>query len=127
MFLLDVLLAVLLFLAIVALISIATAAYLSMPLVDVLNKLLRRIGLAGPWRGSRTIGARGTGVIDEIHVSPDGARGYGKLLTQGELWDARCDAALAAELETGDEVEFVYEEGLVVQILRKRAPPRRTG
>ena len=122
MFLFDLLLIFLLLLGVVALVSAALAAYLSMPLVDVLNRLLRRIGLAGPWRGSRTIGARGIAVVDEIHVSPDGDRAYGKLMTQGELWDARCDVSLAAELKKGDEVEFVYEEGLVVRILRKHAP-----
>jgi len=122
MFLLDLLLFFLLFLAIVALISAAVAAYLSMPLVDLLNRFLRRVGLAGPWRGSRTIGARGVGVIDEIHIPHDGGRASGKLVAQGELWDARCEASLATELKKGDEVEFVYEEGLVVTILGKSTP-----
>ena len=123
MFIVDVLL-VLLLLAITALaITVVVAAWLSMPLADAVNMMLRRIGLTGPGRGSRSIGGHGIGLVDEeFRMMPGGDRAEGKLFVKGELWNARCAPAVASTLRRGDEVEFVYNEDLTLTVIEKTRP-----
>jgi membrane-bound ClpP family serine protease len=123
MFILDVLIFMALFGVVAVVIVVAVAAWLSMPLADAINLLLRRIGLAGPGKGSRSIGGRGIGRVDEAFcISSDGLRAEGKLSVRGELWNARCAPSMAPTLECGDEVEFVYDEDLTVTVIGKARP-----
>jgi len=128
MAILDFLIFLLVFLLAIALVALAIlvggAFWLSMPLADVINRVLRRMGLWGPARGSRSIGSRGAGVVDEpFVVSRDGDSARGRVLVQGELWNARCDPALAPALQPGDEVEFTYNEELTLTVTGKRHLP----
>ena len=59
-----------------------------------------------------------------IEVSTDGERAHGRVRILGELWNARCDPALAPTLQPGDEVDLTYNDDLSVTVLGKRhAPP----
>ena len=128
MFIVEILIVfLLLFLAALA-VMLAASLTLSMPLADVINIVLRRVGLAGAYAGSRSIGGRGVGVVDETFtVAPDGTRAEGRLFVKGELWNARCDPSVAGDLARGDEVEFLYDEDLTVKVIGKtgRNPPMR--
>jgi membrane protein implicated in regulation of membrane protease activity len=123
MVILDILFIVLFLLAVAVAIVLVLTAGLSMPLADLVNRVLRRTGLAGPSRGSRSIGAQGVGRVDEeFQVVPSGEHAEGKLLVKGELWNARCDLSVASTLKRGEEVEFVYDEDLTVTVLQKAQP-----
>jgi membrane protein implicated in regulation of membrane protease activity len=120
MFIVEILIVLLLLFLVALAIMLAASLTLSMPLADVINIVLRKIGLAGAYRGSRSIGGRGVGVVDETFtVVPDGTRAEGKLVVKGELWNARCDPSVAARLTRGDEVELVYDEDLTVRVIGK--------
>jgi membrane protein implicated in regulation of membrane protease activity len=120
MFIVDVLVIVVLLFVIAIVITLGLSAMLSLPLADAVNRLLRRIGLAGPHRGSRSIGVQGTGIVDEeFRVARSGEHADGKLLVKGELWNARCALSVASTLKRGDEVEFVYNDDLSVTVLGK--------
>lgn len=120
MVILDILFIVLFLLAVAVAIVLVLTAGLSMPFADLINRVLRRIGLAGPSRGSRSIGAQGVGRVDEeFQVAPSGEHAEGKLLVKGELWNARCALSVASNLKRGEEVEFVYDDGLTVTVLQK--------
>jgi membrane protein implicated in regulation of membrane protease activity len=123
MVILDILFIVLFLLAVAVTIMVTLTASLSMPLADVINRALRQIGLAGPQRGSRSVGAQGVGIVDEeFQVSSSGERAEGKILVKGELWNARCPLSVASALKRDDEVEFVYNDDLSVTVLQKAQP-----
>jgi hypothetical protein len=83
------------------------------------------VGLAGAYSGSRTIGAQGVGRVEEdFRVAASGEVAKGKLLVKGELWNAQCPLSVASTLKRGDLVDFVYDDDLIVTILRKRPPDR---
>jgi hypothetical protein len=118
--LLDLLIGLLLFFLLVFLAVVMLCAWLTMPLSDLVNRLFRHIGLAGPSPGSRAAGLPAAGVVDgAFTLRPGDARGRGKVFAGGELWNASCPADLAAELREGDEVEVVYNEDLSVSVTRK--------
>jgi membrane protein implicated in regulation of membrane protease activity len=125
---LDFLILLLAILLIAALVPVALAVYFSMPLVDVLNLIFRRIGLAGPSPESRAAGVRGLGTVDEPFTVREGEDlATGKVRTKGEIWNATCDPSLAPTLVEGDAVEFVYEEGLELTVLGKPKTGGRDG
>jgi len=120
MFIVEILIVLVLLFLVALGVVLAVSLTLSMPLADVINSLLRKIGLAGAYKGSRSIGGRGVGVVDETFtVVPDGTRAEGRLFVKGELWNARCDPSVAADLARGDEVEFRYDEDLTVNVVGK--------
>jgi len=120
MVILDILFILLFLLAVAVAIVLVLTASLSLPLADLINRVLRRIGLAGPYQGSRSIGAQGVGLVDEeFQVAPSGEHAEGKLLVKGELWNARCALSVASKLRRGEEVEFVYDDNLTVTVLQK--------
>ena len=120
MFIVELLIVLLLLFLVALAIMLAASLTLAMPLADVINIVLRKIGLTGAYRGSRSIGGRGVGVVDETFmVVPDGTRAEGKLFVKGELWNARCDPTVATGLARGDEVEFIYDEELIVKVVGK--------
>jgi membrane protein implicated in regulation of membrane protease activity len=123
MVILDILFVLLFLLAVGVAIVLVLTAGLSMPLADLINRGLRRIGLAGPSRGSRSIGVQGIGRVDEeFQVAPSGEHAEGRLLVKGELWNARCALPVASTLRRGEEVEFVYDDDLTVTVLQKARP-----
>jgi membrane protein implicated in regulation of membrane protease activity len=118
--LLDLLIGILLLLFVVFLGVVLLCAWLALPLSDVLNRLFRLVGLAGPSPESRTPGSRAAGVVaDPFSLRPGDARGRGKVFAGGELWSAYCPAELASSLREGDAVEVVYNEDLSVSVLHK--------
>lgn len=120
MVILDIFFIVLFLLAVAVAIVLVLTAGLSMPFADLINRVFRQIGLAGPARGSRSIGAQGVGLVDEeFQVAPSGEHAEGKLLVKGELWNARCALSVASTLRRGEEVEFVYDDNLTVTVLQK--------
>jgi membrane-bound ClpP family serine protease len=118
----DILVALAILLLIVALVVLVISARLMLPVSEWLNGLFRRFGLAGPWRGSRTIGIHGLGTVDGIFAVRDGEEvGLGRVHVKGELWNAVCSSRLAPSLRDGDTVEIVYNDDLTVTVVRK--PP----
>jgi hypothetical protein len=118
--LLDILIAILLLLAVAALVVVLVAAWLMLPLSDLLNALVRRIGLAGPSPRTRTIGMHNHGTICEpFEPSHDGKTAVCKVFVKGEIWNAHCDVSLAQHLVEGDEVEIIYDQELSVTIVQK--------
>jgi len=118
----DILVALAILVLVLALVGLIVSARLMLPVSDWLNVLLRRVGLAGPWRGSRTVGVHGIGAVDGTFEVREGDDvGVGHVYVKGELWNAVCPSRLAASLHDGDTVEIVYNEDLTVTVVRK--PP----
>lgn len=112
---LDILIAVLLFVGLLAAIGLAIVAWLTLPLSDLLNRVFRSVGLAGPSPDTRAVGGRAVGRVDEaFEVRPGEESGFGTVFVGGETWTARCPASLAATLEPGDAVQVEYDSSLVV-------------
>jgi len=118
----DILVGLAILLLIVALVVLVISARLMLPASEWLNGLFRRFGLAGPWRGSRTVGIHGLGTVDGTFAVRDGEEvGLGRVHVKGELWNAVCSSQLAPSLRDGDTVEIVYNDDLTVTVVRK--PP----
>jgi hypothetical protein len=118
----DILVGLAFLVLVVVLLALAASARLMLPLSEWLNGLLRRVGLAGPWRGSRTVGIHGLGTIDGKFTVRQGEEvGLGHVYVKGELWNAVCPSQLALTLSDGDTVEIVYNDDLTVTVVRK--PP----
>ncbi len=122
MIIIDILVGLAILLLIVALVVLVISARLMLPVSEWLNGLFRRFGLAGPWRGSRTVGIHGLGTVDGTFAVRDGEEvGLGRVHVKGELWNAVCSSRLAPSLRDGDTVEIVYNDDLTVTVVRK--PP----
>ena len=122
MIIIDILAGLAVLVLIVALVALVVSVRLMLPVSEWLNQLFRRIGLAGPWRGSRTVGIHGLGTVDgEFAVRDDEEVGLGRVHVKGELWNAICPSRLAPILRDGDTVEIVYNDNLTVTVVRK--PP----
>ena len=122
MIIIDILVGLAILLLTVALVALVISARLMLPVSEWLNGIFRRIGLAGPWRGSRTVGIHGLGTIDGIFSVREGEEvGLGRVHVKGELWNAVCPSQLAPSLADGDTVEIVYNDDLTVTVVRK--PP----
>jgi len=118
----DILVGLAVLVLIVALIALAVSARLMLPLSEWLNGILRRIGLAGPWRGSRTVGIHVLGTVDGTFTVREGEEvGLGRVYVKGELWNAVCTSQLSPSLRDGDTVEIVYNDDLTVTVVQK--PP----
>lgn len=122
MIIFDILVGLAVLVLVLALVGLIVSARLMLPASEWLNDLFRRIGLAGPWRGSRTVGVHGLGTIDgTFELREDDEVGVGHVFVKGELWNAVCPSQLAPSLRDGDTVEIVYNDDLTVTVLRK--PP----
>ena len=122
MIIIDILAGVAVLVLIVALVALVISARLMLPVSEWLNQLFRRIGLAGPWRGSRTVGVHGLGTVDGTFAVRKGEEvGLGRVHVKGELWNAICPSQLALMLRDGDTVDIVYNDDLTVTVVRK--PP----
>jgi membrane protein implicated in regulation of membrane protease activity len=118
----DILVGLAILVLLLALVGLIVSARLMLPVSDWLNGLFRRIGLAGPWHGSRTVGVHGLGTVDGTFEVREGDDvGVGHVYVKGELWNAVCPSPLAPSLHDGDTVEIVYNEDLTVTVVRK--PP----
>lgn len=122
MIIFDILVFMAILLLIVAVVVVLISARLMLPASEWLNALFRRLGLAGPWSGSRTVGTHGLGTVDGTFTVRAGDEvGLGRVYVKGELWNAVCPSGLAASLREGDTVEIVYNDDLTVTVVRK--PP----
>ena len=120
MIIIDILVGLAVLVLVVALVALAASARLMLPLSEFLNGLFRRIGLAGPWRGSRTVGIHGLGTVDgEFAVREGEEVGLGRVYVKGELWNAICPSRLASSLREGDTVEIIYNDDLTVTVVQK--------
>jgi membrane protein implicated in regulation of membrane protease activity len=118
----DILVGLAVLVLIVALVALALSARLMLPVSEWLNGLFRKVGLAGPWRGSRTVGIHGLGTVDGAFAVREGEEvGLGRVYVKGELWNAICPSRLAPSLRDGDTVEIVYNDDLTVTVVQK--PP----
>jgi membrane protein implicated in regulation of membrane protease activity len=118
--LLDLIFAFLLLVAVALALLALAAAWLALPLSDLLNTALRKIGLAGPSPRTRTIGMHKIGKVSEpFALAHDGRTAVGKVFVKGEIWTAHCDASLARQLARDDEVEIVYDQELTVTVVSK--------
>ena len=90
MIIIDILAGLAVLVLIVALVALVISVRLMLPVSEWLNQLFRRIGLAGPWRESRTVGIHGLGTVDGVFAVRD-----------------------------GDTVEIVYNDDLTVTVVRK--------
>jgi len=116
----DILVGLAVLVLVLALVGLIVSARLMLPVSEWLNGLFRRVGLAGPWQGSRTVGRHGLGTIDGTFEVREGAEvGIGHVYVKGELWNAVCASRLAASLRDGDTVEIVYNEDLTVTVVRR--------
>jgi len=122
--LLDLLIGFVLLLILAVLAIALLCAYSVLPLSDLLNRFFRRVGLAGPSPEVRATGSRTQGVVAGPFVVRTGdAVGRGKVFAGGELWNATCPAALAAQLAEGDHVAVVYCDDLTVTVQGKGDNP----
>ena len=122
MIIIDILIWLAIMMLIVGLVVLIVSARLMLPLSEWVNRMFRRFGLAGPWSGSRTVGIHGIGTVDGSFSVREGDQvGSGHVYVKGELWNAICEAPLAASLKDGDAVEIVYNDDLTVTVVRK--PP----
>jgi len=116
----DILVGLAVLVLILALVGLIVSARLMLPVSEWMNGLFRRVGLAGPWRGSRTVGKHGLGTIDGMCEVREGDEvGTGHVYVKGELWNAVCPSRLVPSLRDGDTVEIVYNEDLTVTVVRK--------
>jgi hypothetical protein len=59
---------------VLALVGLIVSARLMLPVSEWLNVLFPRVGLAGPWQGSRSVGRHGLGAIDGAFDVREGER-----------------------------------------------------
>ena len=122
MIIIDILVGLAILVLVLALVGLIVSARMALPVSEWMNGLFRRVGLAGPWQGSRTVGKRGLGTIDGTFDVREGDEvGIGHVYVKGELWSAVCTSRLVPSLRDGDTVEIVYNEDLTVTVVRK--PP----
>jgi membrane-bound ClpP family serine protease len=122
MFILDILVWLGIMLLVIALVVLIVSARLMLPISEWLNRLFRKIGLAGPWSGSRSVGIHGFGTVDGVFSVREGDDiGLGHVYVKGELWNAICPSQLAPLLRDGDTVEIVYNDDLTVTVLNRPA------
>jgi len=118
--LLDILIALLLLILLGLVVVAAICAYSVLPLSDIVNALLRRVGLAGPSPESRAVGVHALGTVDGGFTIRDGEDvGVGRVVVKGEIWDAVCSSGLAPSLSEGDTVDIVYNDDLTVTVVGK--------
>jgi membrane-bound ClpP family serine protease len=118
----DILVGLAILVLVLALVGLVVSARMMLPFSEWMNGLFRRVGLAGPWQGSRTVGKHGLGTIDGTFDVREGDEvGIGHVYVKGELWNAVCPSPLVPSLRDGETVEIVYNEDLTVTVLRK--PP----
>ncbi len=90
------------------------------PLIDGLNVLLRKIGLARASPETRASGQEHVGeVTHEFSWDPNVGKATGKVFVKGEIWNAECQPDLVDALPAGTRVRVLYEEDLLVRVLGK--------
>lgn len=118
MFILEILAALLLLLLVFGLVVAGICLYMALPLSDLLNLTLRRIGLAGPSPSTRVVGNRvAAKAASRFRCRHHGAVAAGKVFVKGEIWDAVCALPLASEIRKGDDLEVVYNDDLTVTVV----------
>ena len=79
----DILVGLAILVLVLALVGLIVSARMALPVSEWMNGLFRRVGLAGPWQGSRTVGKHGLGTIDgtfDVREVGPGGTGFGHRL-----------------------------------------------